>query len=169
MIARQGAFDLPSGAGSGNGIGGQHGSRGVVASSGFGDGTAINDNAGQANSPKVNVREGGFGDVQPADPNQSVSRRAQTAPRIKPAEIISKPTPAYTDEARKLRIEGEVLLEVVFEGSGSIRVVRVVHGLGHGLDESAIKAAQQIHFTPAQQDGQPVDFSGVLHIVFQLA
>jgi len=68
-----------------------------------------------------------------------------------------------------LHIEGEVLLEVVFEGSGSIRVVRVVHGLGHGLDESAIKAAQQIRFTPAQKDGSPVDFTGVLHIVFQLA
>ena len=165
-IARQGSFDLPVGAGYGSGSGGQHGVRGVVASSGFGDGVAKGDGKGPANHA---ISEGGFGDAQSADPNQAVPKRAQAPPRIKPAEILSKPVPAYTEEARKLHVEGEVLLEVVFEGSGSIRVVRVVHGLGHGLDESAIKAAQQIRFTPAQRDGQPVDSSGVLHIVFQLA
>ena len=168
-IARQGAFDLPSGAGYGNGSGGQHGARGVVASSGFGDGTAIGDNAGRVTPASRVVRDSGFGDAASGDPNQNVAKRAEATPHIKPAEILSKPTPAYTDEARKLHIEGEVLLEVIFEGSGSIRVVRVVHGLGHGLDESAIRAAQQIRFTPAQKDGLPVDFTGVLHIVFQLA
>ena len=50
-----------------------------------------------------------------------------------PAEVISKPTPAYTVEARNLRIEGEVVLEVVFEASGKLRIVRVVQSLGHGL------------------------------------
>jgi TonB family protein len=129
---------------------------------------AIGD-GGRTSSATSVVRQGGFGDARPADAIQNVSRKTEVAPRVKPAEIISKPTPAYTDEARKLHIEGEVLLEVVFEGSGSIRVLRVVHGLGHGLDESAIKAAQQIRFSPAQKDGQPVDFNGVLHIVFQLA
>jgi TonB family protein len=68
-----------------------------------------------------------------------------------------------------LHIEGEVLLEVVFESSGKLRVVRVIRGLGHGLDENAIQAAQQIHFKPALRDGQPADSTAVLHIVFQLA
>jgi TonB family protein len=167
-IARQGSFDLPSGGGYGNGSGGQRGVRGVVASGGFGDGLATGDGGPRGNTTG-RVVEGGFGASQSADPSQSAPKHVQAAPRIKPAEILSKPVPAYTEEARKLHVEGEVLLEVVFEGSGSIRVVRVVHGLGHGLDESAIKAAQQIRFTPAQKDGQPVDFSGVLHIVFQLA
>jgi len=45
----------------------------------------------------------------------------------------------------------------------------VVHGLGHGLDESAIRAAQKIQFKPALKDGQPTDFPAVLHIMFQLA
>ncbi len=165
-IARQGSFDLPTGGGYGNGSGGQHGARGVVASSGFGDGQAIG--AAKGDGPKT-VSQGGFGDAQAAGPNQIVSKRADAPPHIKPAEILSKPVPAYTEEARQLHIEGEVLLEVVFESSGSIRVVRVAHGLGHGLDESAIKAAQQIRFNPAQKDGQPVDSSGVLHILFQLA
>lgn len=166
-IARQGSFDLPTGGGYGNGSGGQHGARGVVASSGFGDGQAIADAKGSG--PHRVISQGGFGDAQAADPSQIVSKRADVPPHIKPAEILSKPVPAYTEEARKLHVEGEVLLEVVFESSGSIRVVRVVRGLGHGLDESAIKAAQQIRFTPAQKDGQAVDSNGVLHILFQLA
>jgi TonB family protein len=86
-----------------------------------------------------------------------------------PAEIIYKPTPAYTQEARGLKIEGEVLLEAVLEASGSLHVIRVVRGLGHGLDDNAIKAAQQIRFKPALKDGQPSDSTVVLHIIFQLA
>jgi TonB family protein len=89
--------------------------------------------------------------------------------RAVPAEIISKPTPMYTQEAKNLRIEGEVQLEVVLEASGSLRVLRVVRGLGHGLDDNAVKAAQQIHFKPAMRDGQPADSTVVLHIVFQIA
>src|SRR2546429_2735180 len=53
-------------------------------------------------------------------------------------------SPAYTEEARRLRIEGEVVLEVVFGASGKLHVVRVVRGLGHGLDENAVRAAEQI-------------------------
>lgn len=167
-IAQQGAFDLPSGAGHGNGTAGAQGIRGVVASSGFGDGTATSDSS-KGNFSTNDIHEGAFGDVQSAAPDRNSSKHAEVAARIKPAEILSKPVPAYTEEARKLHIEGEVLLEVVFESSGSVRVVRVVHGLGHGLDESAMRAAEGIRFTPAQRDGQPVDFTGVLHILFQLA
>jgi len=86
-----------------------------------------------------------------------------------PPEILSKPTPAYTEEARRARIEGEVLLEVVLEASGHVRVLRVVRGLGHGLDESAVQAAEKINFKPAMRDGQPSDSTAVLHIIFQLA
>jgi TonB family protein len=85
------------------------------------------------------------------------------------AEILSKPTPAYTDEARRMRVEGEVLLEVVLEASGRVHVLRIVRGLGHGLDESAVRAAEQITFKPALRDGQPSDSTAVLHIIFQLA
>ena len=63
----------------------------------------------------------------------------------------------------------EVLLQVVFLASGRIEVVRVVRGLGHGLDEAAVSAAEKIRFKPAQRDGQAVDLPATLHIVFQLA
>jgi TonB family protein len=77
--------------------------------------------------------------------------------------------PLYSDEARSLKIQGEVLLEVVLEASGKLRIVRVVRGLGHGLDDAAVRAAEQIRFKPALRDGQPADSTAVLHIVFQLA
>ena len=85
------------------------------------------------------------------------------------AEILSKPRPEYTDEARRLRIEGEVLLEVMFRASGEAHVLRTIRGLGHGLDENAIAAANAIRFRPAQRDGAAADSTAVVHIVFQLA
>ena len=145
-----------------------HGANGVVASSGFGNGTATGNRTGRPNAPAV--QQAGFGGAEPAAGNQVSAQRATSAtPSLISAEILFKPTPAYTAEARKLRIEGEVLLEVVFEASGAIRVMGVVSGLGHGLDESAIQAAEQIRFKPALRDGQPSDSTGILHIVFQLA
>lgn len=169
-IAQLGSYDLPSGPGYGNGTGGARGARGVVASAGFGNGVATGDGSGRVNTSRGTVRQSGFGDTEPVAPNQIRSKSAEAAtPKLLPAEIISKPTPAYTEEARKMHIEGEVLLEVVFESSGKLRVVRVVRGLGHGLDETAVQAAQQIRFKPALRDGQPADSTAVLHIVFQLA
>ena len=62
-----------------------------------------------------------------------------------------------------------MLLEVVFEATGKIHVLRVVRGLGHGLDDAAVHAAEQIHFKPALKDGQPSDSTALVHIIFQLA
>jgi TonB family protein len=164
-IAASGSFDLPSGAGYGNGTGGTKGARGVVVSTGFGNGTAIGDN--RPHSAQT-VQPSGFGDADvPAPP--TVRAQAAAAAPLSPAEILSKPTPVYTQEARSLRIEGEVLLEVVLQASGNLHVVRVVHGLGHGLDDNAVKAAEQIRFKPATRNGQPADSTVVLHIIFQLA
>ena len=83
--------------------------------------------------------------------------------------VLSGPHPAYTDEARSLGIEGQVLLDVVFQASGEVKVNGVLKGLGHGLDDESIRAAQQIRFTPAMQQGRAVDFPATLHIVFQLS
>jgi TonB family protein len=165
-IAAQGSFDLPSGPGYGNGSGGAKGVPGVVASSGFGNGTAA---AVDRPRPSATVQQGGFGDADVPAPATVRSRPADTAAKVVPAEILSKPTPIYTPEARSMRIEGEVLLEAVLEASGSLHVVRVVRGLGHGLDDNAVRAAEQIHFKPAMKDGQPTDSTVVLHIIFQLA
>jgi TonB family protein len=166
-IAALGSFDLPSGPGSGNGTGGARGVPGVVVSSGFGNGTAIPDT--RPRPATATVQPSGFASADVPAPPAVHTHAAEAAARAVPAEILFKPTPVYTQEARSLRIEGEVLLEVVLEASGSLRVVRVVRGLGHGLDDNAVKAAEQIHFKPAMRDGQPADSTVVLHIVFQLA
>lgn len=170
-IAQLGSFDLPAGPGYGNGTGGAKGARGVIASTGFGNGVATGDGSGRINSSRGNgvVRQAGFGDADTAPAQIVRPKTAEAAPRIVPAEILSKPTPAYTEEARRMRVEGEVLLEVVLEASGRVHVVRIVRGLGHGLDESAVRAAEQINFKPALRDGQPSDSTAVLHIIFQLA
>jgi TonB family protein len=84
-------------------------------------------------------------------------------------EITFKPNPVYTDEARNLRLEGEVLLEVMFSANGQLHVNRVVRGMGHGLDEAAVAAANKMRFKPALRNGQPVDSTAIVHVVFQLA
>jgi TonB family protein len=83
--------------------------------------------------------------------------------------VTYKPNPVYTDEARQLRLEGEVLLEVSFSASGQLHVNRVVRGMGHGLDEAATAAASKMRFKPAMRNGQPVDSTAIVHVVFQLA
>jgi len=169
-IAQSGLFDLPTGPGYGNGTEGARRSRGVVASTGFGNGTATGNGTGKVNPSRATVQNSGFGDTAAVSPASLAPRSDdQSNPKMVPAEVISKPTPAYTTEARNLRVEGEVVLEVVFEASGRLRILRVVQSLGHGLDESAVQAAGQIRFKPAKRDGQPTDYTALVHIVFQLA
>ncbi len=168
-IAQLGSYDLPGGPGRGNGSGGANGVRGVVASSGFGNGIATGDNSGRVSASRGSVRQAGFGDADVPAPPTVQSRPAEAVSKMVQAEILSKPVPTYTAEARRLRIEGEVLLEVVLEATGNVHIVRVVRGLGHGLDDEAVRAAAQIRFKPASRDGQPADSTVVLHIIFQLA
>jgi len=82
--------------------------------------------------------------------------------------ILYKPNPAYSAEGREHKIQGDVLLEVVFLASGQIKVIRVISGLGFGMDDEAIQAAQRIRFTPAMRDGKPVDVSARIRIEFRL-
>ena len=118
--------------------------------------------------PSGSVMQGGFGseDVAASQPRQ---RKRPVEDLDTPVSIVSKPKPVYSEEARRLRIEGEVVLEVTFPTSGRIRVLRVVGSLGHGLDEAAIEAAKKIEFEPARRDGRPVDHTATLRVIFRLA
>jgi len=168
VMARLGSFDLPPGPGYGNGSGGASGVRGTVKSAGFGNSIAgPGQGGGQGGSPNGGVRPAGF--VNTSAPEAPHARPQVAEPRLTPVEIVSKPNPIYTQEARDLRLEGEVLLEVVFTAAGQLRVVRVERGLGHGLDEAAVRAAQQMRYKPALRDGQPYDSVATLHVRFQLA
>jgi TonB family protein len=165
-INSKGAYDMPTGPGYGNGTGGAKGARGVVASTGFGNGVATGTNSGGSRGA---VQQGVFADEHVVAPAPKVKPAASVSSNTKPVEILFKPKPQYTDEARTKKIEGEVLLQVVFTAGGDVKVQRVVQGLGYGLDDSAQSAARQIRFKPAQQGGEPVDSTAIVHIVFQLA
>jgi TonB family protein len=168
-IASVGSFDLPPGPGKGNGTGGARGIAGNIASAGFGSGIAT-PGRGDGRSPgRGAVQSAGFATQQTAPNVPRQMRQVDSGPATTPVEVTFKPNPIYTDEARQLRLEGEVLLEVSFSASGQLHVNRVVRGLGHGLDEAAIAAASKIRFKPAMRNGEPVDSTAIVHVVFQLA
>jgi TonB family protein len=168
VAASTGSFDMPQGAGYGNGTGGAKGMKGTVASAGFGSGVAIGGNGdGRSNGRGNAVATGAFGQQELS--HGIAKQQLDSGPPTNPVEITFKPNPIYTDEARALRLEGEVLLEVMFAANGQLHVNRVVRGLGHGLDEAAIAAANKMRFKPALRNGQPVDSTAVVHVVFQLA
>ncbi|MGA9800004.1 MAG: energy transducer TonB [Terriglobales bacterium] len=169
VVASTGSFDLPAGGGSGNGSGGTKGIKGTIASAGFGNGIAqAGQGDGRSNGRGATVQTAGFSSQQFSQ-GPVRSQQADSGPATTPVEIISKPNPVYTEEARQLKLQGEVLLEVSFGANGQLHVNRVVRGLGHGLDEAAIAAANKMRFKPAQHYSQPIDSTAIVHVVFQLA
>ncbi len=167
-IAQLGSFDLPVGPGHGNGTGGAQGVRGTVASAGFGNGIGEATGSSPSAAAPQTVHKAGFGSVI-AEKRTSQTRPAVQEAAFKPVVILSKPNPVYPPEARRDHIQGQVILSVLFGASGNLRVLKVEHGLGHGMDAAAIQAAEQIKFKPAERNGRPVDSTAIVHIIFQLA
>jgi TonB family protein len=163
-INRKGSPALPGGPGYGNGTGGDKGIRGTVASTGFGNGTA---NPPQGGGRKGSVQSTGFGDQNAV--TDAPKKKTEVASGTSAVTILEKPRPEYTAEGRSLKLEGDVVLDLIFLANGTVHVNQVVSGLGHGLDEAAIRAAQQIKFKPAKQDNQPVDFPARVRITFNMA
>jgi TonB family protein len=166
IVNAQGLSTLPNGPGYGNGTGGDKGIRGTVASTGFGNGTAVPPSGG---GKRGSVQSGGFADQSVAAPETPKKKTGNDGPADTAVVIQDKPRPEYTAEGRSLKLEGDVVLDVVFLAGGHVQVNRVISGLGHGLDESASKAAQQIKFKPALREGQPVDYPARVRIEFRLA
>jgi len=162
-----GSFGFPAGSGAGNGSGGDHGIQGVVVNAGFGGGVAATGYARDRTEPRVAM--GGFEKLGQVAQFPMKSLPAPPPTEVQAVELLTKPSPVYTEEARRLRIQGEVTLSVVFQASGAIRILEVVNSLGHGLDQAAEQAASQIHFRPARRNGQAVDFPATLRIEFRLA
>jgi len=172
VVASTGAFEMPSGPGNGNGTGGAKGVQGTIASAGFGSGIAQPGQGDGRSNGRGNgggVATGGFGAQQVQQGGGMKPAHLDNGPPTTSVEITYKPNPVYTDEARQLKLEGEVLLEVMFSATGQLHVNRVVRGMGHGLDEAAIAAANKMRFKPALRNGVPVDSTAVVHVVFQLA
>ena len=186
LMAKVGAFESPTGAGQ-TGGGGRLDS-GSVRQSGFGS-TAASGVANGNGRAVAALRTGGFGDGVSGTPGgnghgaglvrSSSFGDSVAAPQhsgspsvvaaFSPVEILFKPKPSYSAEAREMRLEGQVSLEVVFAASGAVRVVRVLKGLGHGLDEAAQQAALQVRFKPATRSGTAVDQNATISITFELS
>jgi TonB family protein len=165
-VARLGSPALPGGEGYGNGTGGKEGIRGTVASTGFGNGTA---NPPPGGGKKGTVASTGFANAADASTDAPKKKQQNNGPADTSPTILDKAKPEYTAEGRALKLEGDVVVDLVFLANGTVQINRVVSGLGHGLDEAAVKAAQQIKFKPAKREGEPVDFPARVRIEFRLA
>jgi TonB family protein len=76
--------------------------------------------------------------------------------------------PQYSEEARKARYQGTVVLEAIVRKDGTVDILRVVRSLGFGLDENAIQALKQWRFRPGTKGGLPVDVALNIEVNFNL-
>lgn len=82
--------------------------------------------------------------------------------------ILSKTEPEYSEEARKAKYQGTVVLMIIVDEHGLPQNIRVIRPLGLGLDEKAIEAVQKWRFRPAMKDGHPVKVEATVEVNFRL-
>jgi protein TonB len=87
---------------------------------------------------------------------------------ISAPQAISAPDPDYTEEARRAKKQGTCVLWLIVDSAGHPRDIKVVRGLGLGLDAKALEAVRQWHFQPALKDGKPVDVQISVEVEFHL-
>jgi TonB family protein len=127
---------------------------GTGGGSGSGAGTGI----GQGNGSGIGEGTGGGTGGGPYRPGSGI-----TAPAI-----LREVKPDYTEDARRRGLSGDVVLEIVVRSDGSVGTVRVVQGLGAGLDQRAVDAVRQWRFSPARRLGTPVDVLVEVAVEFRL-
>jgi len=98
----------------------------------------------------------------------SRSPAATPLPYTTPPRLLFKKEAEYSEEARKAKYQGTVLLDVEVDVTGKAVDIRVVRSLGLGLDEKAIEAVRQWRFKPAEKDGKPVSAQMELEVSFRL-
>jgi protein TonB len=130
------------------------GGTGTGGAPGTGRGTGMGEGQGSGIGPGSGGGTGG-GPYQPGN-------------GIEPPRLLKEVRPVYTDEARRRTLEGDVVLEIVVTRSGSVDRVRVVRGLGAGLDQNAIAAVRQWRFDPARRQGAAVDVVVEVSVEFRL-
>ncbi len=100
--------------------------------------------------------EPGRGGVDPASPG------------VTPPVVLSKTDAEYSDEARKAKYQGLVLLSVEVDATGRVAIIKVLRSLGLGLDEKAIAAVKLWKFKPGIKDGKPVSTQSEVEVNFRL-
>jgi TonB family protein len=156
------AKELSSGPGDGNGIGDGHGAGvGTGDGNGYGPGEGWNTGGGPA-------KLGGPGPGCCGGTTDYATKIFKVGDVSKRAVITSKPTPDFTEEARKNNVTGEVLLRLVLTSSGTVTSIQPVKRLPDGLTEKAIEAAKRIQFIPAEKDGHKVSQYVVISYNFNI-
>jgi periplasmic protein TonB len=87
---------------------------------------------------------------------------------IEPPRLLREVKAEYTEEARRRNVRGDVILEIVVRSDGNVGDVRVLQGLGGGLESRAVAAVRQWKFAPATRRGQPVDVLVEVAVEFTL-
>jgi TonB family protein len=116
---------------------------------------------GIVSTPDQTARSG-----QPEDGTAELSNHSVTriGKGMAPPKAISAPDPPFSEEARRAKYRGTVLLSLSVDKTGQVRNVRIVRPLGMGLDQKAVEAVSTWRFRPATKDGEPVD----VHIDFEV-
>jgi len=131
---------------------------GIGRSSGAGVGSGTGGGAGPGRGGNIGGGDMGLGGGRSIEPMTASLRPT----------ILYREKAKYTEEARQNKIQGTVVLQVVFNVNGSITDIRVIRGLPDGLTEKAIEAAKKIRFNPAVKAGTPVSVRGSLEFTFNL-
>jgi TonB family protein len=150
--------------GSGSPTSGATKGNGVVAAIGIKNGVP----GGTGTSPNHAVAPVQIATAAPPPPPSHAEIKPVTTASV--PTVVYKPKPEYTAEAIKLHLEGKVSVKIRVTPSGSVEVIGVTSPLGHGLDESAVRAVQSTKFKPAlDASGNPVPWEGIVSVSFQLA
>jgi TonB family protein len=126
--------------------------------SGAGVGTGHGSGIGEGIGAGIGPGSGGGTGGGPYRPGSGI-----TAP-----ELLREVRPAFTEDARRRGIEGDVVLEIVVRRDGSVGDVKVLEGLGGGLNGNAVDAVRQWRFSPARRHGVPVDVMVEVAVAFKL-
>jgi TonB family protein len=127
---------------------------GAAGGSGTGQGTGMGDGRGSGIGPG----EGGGTGGGPYRPGTGIT----------PPGLLREVKPRYTEEARRLGVEGDVVLEIVVRADGSVGPITILQRLGSGLDQRAVEAVRQWRFSPAKRFGTPVDVLVEVAVEFKL-
>ena len=125
---------------------------------GGGSGTGTGAGVGEGTGSGVGPGSGGGTGGGPYRPGSGVT----------PPGLLHEVKPDYTEEARRRSIEGEVVLEIVVRSDGSVGNIRILRGLGAGLDQRAADAVRQWRFSPARRQGTPVDVMVEVAVEFRI-
>lgn len=125
---------------------------------GGGAGTGAGTGLGSGTGPGIGPGSGGGTGGGPYRPGSG----------ILPPRIVREVKADYTEDARRRALSGEVVLEIVVRSDGSVGDVKLLQGLGYGLDERAIQAVRQWRFAPATKQGTPVDVLVEVAVEFKL-